>query len=250
MLVPGRYLFVYGVFYAEHGGRTFEAQRLVFVGRADDELQLREARLVGPPGALAGRLLPPGAVSRRDGRLSPTTAPRITLSGAKGREPPAGDRHDLPPGLRLRHRLPADRRRRYLEVAERGTQYLRDHMRFVDADEDIVYWYHGIDVEGDARAEAASPRSSATTTTRSRCTSRSTRSPARPRPTASRATRRSCSDIDATIELFDRFFLDREQGGYFSHIDPITLDPRSRSRSARTAPGRTGTRSATTRPRT
>ena len=37
MLVPGRYLFAYGVFYAEHGGLTFEAQRLIFVGRADDE---------------------------------------------------------------------------------------------------------------------------------------------------------------------------------------------------------------------
>ena len=38
---------------------------------------------------------------------------------------------------------------RYLEGAEKGTEYLRDHMRFYDADENIVYWYHGIDVHGD-----------------------------------------------------------------------------------------------------
>ena len=30
-----------------------------------------------------------------------------------------------------------------------------------------------------------------------------------------------------TVDLFDRFFLDQEKGGYFSHLDPITLDPRS-----------------------
>ncbi|KJY44138.1 hypothetical protein VR46_22210, partial [Streptomyces sp. NRRL S-444] len=32
MLSPGRFLFVYGVHYPEHGGR-FEAKRLVFLGR-------------------------------------------------------------------------------------------------------------------------------------------------------------------------------------------------------------------------
>jgi hypothetical protein len=32
-----------------------------------------------------------------------------------------------------------------------------------------------------------------------------------------------------TVDLFDRFFLDKQLGGYFSHIDPINLDPRSQS---------------------
>ena len=35
---------------------------------------------------------------------------------------------------------------RYLE-ARKGTEYLREHMRSTDS-EDIVYWYHGIDVHG------------------------------------------------------------------------------------------------------
>ena len=38
---------------------------------------------------------------------------------------------------------------RFLEAAEKGTEYLRDHMRFFDADENLVYWYHGIEVDGD-----------------------------------------------------------------------------------------------------
>jgi hypothetical protein len=29
------------------------------------------------------------------------------------------------------------------------------------------------------------------------------------------------------VALFDNFLLDRQQGGYFSHLDPVTLDPRS-----------------------
>ncbi len=34
-------------------------------------------------------------------------------------------------------------------------------------------------------------------------------------------------DAELTVDLFDRFFLDKEKGGYFSHLDPIMLDPRS-----------------------
>ena len=33
-------------------------------------------------------------------------------------------------------------------------------------------------------------------------------------------------DIDNTITLFERFYYDPEKGGYFSHLDPITFDPR------------------------
>ena len=31
-------------------------------------------------------------------------------------------------------------------------------------------------------------------------------------------------DAEMTVDLFDRFYLDEEKGGYFSHLDPITLD--------------------------
>src|SRR5205807_9431593 len=41
--------------------------------------------------------------------------------------------------------------------------------------------------------------------------------------------RRILSDIEGTVRLFERFFLDRRRGGYFSHIDPITMDPRADS---------------------
>ena len=42
------------------------------------------------------------------------------------------------------------------------------------------------------------------------------------------------TEFDDDIEsipmcLFDKFFIDREKGGYYSHIDPVTFDPKSDS---------------------
>ncbi|MFM7793187.1 MAG: N-acyl-D-glucosamine 2-epimerase, partial [Microcystis panniformis] len=40
--------------------------------------------------------------------------------------------------------------------------------------------------------------------------------------------RRILDDAEKTIKLFNDFFLDKsEYGGYFSHLDPITLEPLS-----------------------
>ena len=36
-------------------------------------------------------------------------------------------------------------------------------------------------------------------------------------------------DAQLTVDLFDRYFLDKERGGYFSHLDPYDLDPRADS---------------------
>jgi mannose/cellobiose epimerase-like protein (N-acyl-D-glucosamine 2-epimerase family) len=40
---------------------------------------------------------------------------------------------------------------------------------------------------------------------------------------------RIASDIDGTMRLFRKFFHDDEQGGYYSHIDPIQLSPHHES---------------------
>jgi len=113
----------------------------------------------------------------------------------------------------------------YLEAAEKGTDYLRDHMRFYDADEDIVYWYHGIKVEGEKETKLLTSEfgddfdsipmyeqiyALAGPTQTMRIT----------------GDKRIMWDIDKTLGLFERFFKDEQNGGYFSHIDPITLNSR------------------------
>ena len=60
MLVPGRYLFAYGVFYPDGPERSvrFEAKHLVFLGQSENEFVLRAPGLVDQAGSPAGRLLP------------------------------------------------------------------------------------------------------------------------------------------------------------------------------------------------
>ena len=99
-------------------------------------------------------------------------------------------------------------------------------MRFYDADNDMIYWYHGIHVSSEREQKLltsefgddydsipmyeqiyalAGPTQ----------TYRATGDP------------RILVDVEKTIELFEKYYKDAERGGFFSHIDPITLDPRS-----------------------
>lgn len=116
----------------------------------------------------------------------------------------------------------------FLETAEKGVDYLKKHMRFYDVDENVVYWYHGIDVDGDKEKKVftsefgddydaipmyeqiyalAGPMQ----------TYRVNGDPA------------ILKDAELTIDLFERFFKDKKGEGYYSHIDPVLLSPSSQS---------------------
>ncbi|OGW37674.1 MAG: N-acyl-D-glucosamine 2-epimerase [Nitrospirae bacterium RBG_13_39_12] len=116
----------------------------------------------------------------------------------------------------------------FLEAAEKGTEYLREHMRFYDQDEGLIYWYHGIKVQGEKEHKLLTSEfgddydslpmyeqiyALAGPTQTYRITGDT----------------KILWDIEKTIELFDKFYKDNELGGYFSHIDPIELNPRAES---------------------
>jgi mannose/cellobiose epimerase-like protein (N-acyl-D-glucosamine 2-epimerase family) len=228
MLVPGRYLFTYGTFYPQAGGHVFEAQYLVFVGRTPDDFLfegqdwwVRQIRSLGDFYLKAQ--FGAGPVDYANYRTT------IKLTGEKAADNYRQETDTISRlvyGFATAYLLTGDDR--YLEGAEKGTEYLRDHMRFFDADDDIVYWYHGIDVHGEREEKVfasefgddfyaipayeqiyalAGPVQ----------TYRVTGDP------------QILRDAEMTVDLFDRFFQDREKGGYFSHLDPVTLDPRSES---------------------
>lgn len=116
----------------------------------------------------------------------------------------------------------------FLEGAEAGTRYLRDHMRFLDQDENIVYWYHGIKVEGEKETKLLTSEFGDDYD----CIPMYEQIYALAGPTQTmRITGDTyiMSDINRTLSLFERFYKDHEGGGYFSHIDPINLDPRAES---------------------
>ncbi len=234
MLRPGRHLFVYGIFYAESGGNTFEAEYITFTGRSADEFVFERAdwwvRQIDQLGEFylaaefQGR-----EVDYRDYRTT------ITLTGEK---PKDNYRQETDTISRLVYGFASSYlltgQDRFLEAAEKGTEYLREHMRFYDLDEKLVYWYHGIDVHGHREDkifasefgddfDAIPAYEQIYALAGPVQTYRITGDP------------RILHDAESTIDLFDRFFLDQTNGGYFSHIDPITLDPRSASLGENTA---------------
>jgi anti-anti-sigma factor len=225
MLDRGRTLYAYGTFYPERGGYTFEAKRIVFVGRtAHDFVFERPNWWIHQVREVADFYLhaqwPDGDIDYREYRT------RITLEGDKlpGTRQETDTISRLVYGMATAYMLTGEDR--FLEAAEKGTEYLRDHMRTVDATEGIAYWVHAIDRSGGKEKkilasefgddyDAIPAYEQIYALAGPTQTFRITGDP------------RILNDIDMTVALFERFYLDREGGGYFSHIDPITFDPRS-----------------------
>ncbi|UQX00241.1 AGE family epimerase/isomerase [Streptomyces sp. RerS4] len=218
MLSPGRFLFAYGVHYPERGGR-FEAKRLVFLGRGAEDYRFEES------GWWIRQIESLADFYRRaqfgDGPVDFTQyRTEIRLGGDKTashvQETDTISR--LVYGMASAYLLTG--KDEYLEVAERGTEYLRKHMRVVDSEEDVVFWYHGISVDGDSERKLFTSEFSDDYDAIPMY--EQIYALAGPIQTY-RITGdvRIKNDADATIRLFDKFFKDPEQGGYFSHIDPI-----------------------------
>ena len=227
MLVPGRHVFTYGIFYPQGDGHVIEAQFLIFSGGKLDEFAferqdwwIQQIRSLGNfyMRAQFGEGVPVDYANYR------TT---IRLDGEKPKDNYRQETDTISRlvyGLSSAYLLTGDDR--YLEGANKGTEYLREHMRFYDRDNNIIYWYHGIDVHGrredkifasefgdDFMAIPAYEQIYALAGPIQNY--RVTGDP------------RILFDAELTVGLFDRFFLDKEKGGYFSHLDPITLDPLS-----------------------
>ena len=227
MLDRGRMLYAYGIFYPEGGETTFEAKHIVFVGRTSHDFaferpdwwvdQIREVA-----DFYIRAQFPDGNIDYAQYRT------RISLEGEKleGTRQETDTISRMVYGMASAYLLTGEDR--FLEAAERGTEYLREHFRTVDAGEGIAYWVHGIDTSGAKEKkilasefgddyDAIPAYEQIYALAGPTQTFRITGDP------------RIESDIDMTVELFNRFYLDREGGGFFSHLDPITFDPRSES---------------------
>ncbi|MEU1201392.1 AGE family epimerase/isomerase [Streptomyces sp. NPDC005813] len=232
MLAEGRYVFVYGIFYEWDGGARIEARSITFPEEhrgsyvfEDPKWWVHQAREIADF-YLRGQF-PDEVYDWRKFRT------HLTLSGTHLPEGAGQDvRQETDTISRLVYGLATafllTGEDRFLEAAESGTEYLREHMQVADDREGIVYWYHGIDITraGQRKVFAsefgddfdaipmyeqiyalAGPTQ----------TYRITGDP------------RIAADIDRTVELFHRYFKDYVRGGYFSHLDPITMDPRADS---------------------
>ncbi len=227
LLTPGRYLFACGIFYPEAGDLRFEAKHIILAGRNSDEYRFETPDWwVEQIRALAdfyfNAQFPDGVVDYRNYRT------HLTLEGQKieSTRQETDTISRMIYGFASAYLLTGEDR--YLEAAEKGTEYLREHMRAVDEDENIVYWYHAMDVRGGRERkilasqfgddyDAIPAYEQIYALAGPIQTYRVTGDP------------RILRDAEMTINLFDKFFLDPEKGGYFSHIDPVKFDPRAES---------------------
>ena len=230
MLVPDRFIFAYGIFYPEGDRHRYEAKSIIFPALRGTEYVfeqpdwwVKQARSVAEF-YLRGQF-PDGNYDWRNYRT------KLSLSGTHTPDYIAPDFRQetdtisrLVYGLATAYLLTGEDR--FLEAAESGTEYLRDHMQATVETEGITYWYHGIDVSGTSERkvlasefgddfDAIAMYEQIYALAGPTQTYRVTGDP------------RILEDIDKTLALFNHYFHDPERGGYFSHLDPVTLDPRS-----------------------
>jgi len=228
LLKKDQMVFVYGVFYPNGKEYIFEAKILDFPGNKIDKYRVEESDWwVNQSKAIADFFINaqfggPDNINYDNYRTS------LALTGEqKGDYRQETDTISrLVYGFASAYLLTGEEV--FLEAAEKGTKYLQDHMKFYDVDENIVYWYHGVDVKDGKEHKVftsefgddydaipmyeqiyalAGPTQ----------TYRITGNPM------------IMKDIKLTMDLFEKFYLDKDKGGYFSHIDPIMLDPLSDS---------------------
>lgn len=232
LLIPGQHVFAYGIFYPQGDGHKFEVKSLVFPGDAPENYRHEEPDWwVKQIHSIADSYLkwqfnyPNQEIDYSHYRTY------LNLAGEKKQDDYLQETDTISRlvyGFATAYMMTGEDR--FLEAAEKGTEYLRDHMRFYDSDEDIVYWYHGIQVKGDRELKLlSSEHGDAFSEDRESIpmyeqiyalagpvqTYRITGDP------------RILSDTQKTVKLFKNFYRDPVQGGYFSSIDPLTLDPRS-----------------------
>lgn len=226
MLEKGRFLHAYGIFFPESGDMRFEAKHVVLFGRSEEEFRFEKPDWwASQIKSLADFYL---KAEFKGGEID--YSKYTTTLNLEGEAIGSSQRQEtdtisrLVYGFASAYLMTGDER--YLEASEKGSKYLRDHMRNVDSNEDVTFWYHGIEVKnGKERKILASEFGDDYDAI-----------PAYEQIYALAGPTQTfringdpeiAKDIEMTVNLMERHFLDRERGGYYSHIDPVTFDPRS-----------------------
>lgn len=229
LLTDGQFLYAYGVFYFDGGPQhKFEAKSLVFPGcrvgeyrHEEPDWWIKQIKAIGQSYLKWQFNYPNEEIDYRNYRT------QLQLTGGKKTDDYLQETDTISRlvyGFASAFLLTGEDA--FLEAAERGAQYLRDHMRFNDPDEGVTYWYHGIQVTGNREQKLLT--SEFGDDYDSIPMYEQIYALAGPTQTfRANGDPRILNDIENTVKLFHRFYKDEKLGGYFSHIDPVTLDPRS-----------------------
>jgi mannose/cellobiose epimerase-like protein (N-acyl-D-glucosamine 2-epimerase family) len=250
LLENGRYLFAHGLFYPEGGDYAFEAKHLLLVGKGKNEYLFEAQDWWSKQAASIGRFylnaqFEAGPIDFKKYRT------RLFLNGDKGGDVRSGThvRSRTVFGFSAEHPILDDQRQetdtisrtvygfasaymltgeeRFLEAAEKGTKYLQDVMAKRDR-EGVCYWLHAVDIDSKGRITERLGSQFGDDYGAMPCyeqiyaiagptqTFRLTGDP------------EVLRDIELTVALFNKHYRDTgPYGGFFSHLDPETFDPKS-----------------------
>lgn len=235
MLVSGRFLFAYGIFYPNADNNNdcrFEAKHIVFLGRSEDNYSFEGQNWwIDQVKKLADFYLE-AEFGVKDGREIDYSRYRtkLTIDGEKQKS----GRQETDTISRLIYGFSSafllTGEDVYLEASNKGVQYLQEHMRFQDKSEGICYWYHAVELKNDGTEEKIFASEFGDDYEAIACYEQIYALAGAIQTYRISGNPKILEDAEATISLFQRFFKDKtEQGGYYSHIDPITLSPHSDS---------------------
>jgi anti-anti-sigma factor len=208
MLVPDRFLFAYGIFYSEGDTDEFVFEEPGFWPahlRALADFYLR-AEFDG------------GEIDFDGYRTT------LSLSGEKiGTRQEACTMSRLVYGFATAYHLTGEER--FLTAAERGCAYLETHMRSETSGGEGIFWVHGVDIHDDERVKLLSSEFGDDDESIPLYEQiYALAGPAQTlRVTGNPALREL---ISATVDFIEHHYRDEQEGGYFSHIDPVCLEPR------------------------
>jgi len=229
LLTEGRYLYTYGVFYPDAAETHFEAKHIVVVGHCPDEYRfeaqdwwINQVRQLGD--FYLKSEFGDGPIDFKNYRTNLALTGEHETSGRQETDTISR----LVYGFASAYLMTGDDR--YLEAAEKGTEHLRQHHRFTDEKEGITYWYHAVDVNADGSLQKIFASEFGDDYDAIPCYEQIYALAGPVQTYRITGDTRILEDAKATINSFWKYFHDKsDKGGFYSHIDPISLDPKDAS---------------------
>lgn len=233
ILVIGRLIHAYGVFYPESNGVKFEAKHILVFGIDKDRLRFEDQDWWIRQVEQLLDFYIEAEFQVEEGEPIDYLNYRTTLT-AEGKKIDGVQNLDtisrLVYGFATAYMLTGHPRA--LEAAEKGSEYMQKHFRHRNHTEGICYWYSQIDIQqdGSMRKLIGSGAGGDEGGNAMPCYEQIYALSGLTQTYRINGNPELLRDIEDTITFLNRYFKDHgPNGGYYSHVDPVTLSPHEES---------------------
>ena len=233
ILIEGRFLHAYGLFYPESDRLKFEAKHLLVFGRDKNDLRFEEQNWWIKQIQQLLNFYLESQFGVNEGETIDFKNFRTDLS-AEGAKLDGVQNLDtvsrLVYGFASAYLITGDDRA--LEAAKKGTEYMQKHFRHQNKSEGICYWYSQIDIQSDGsvRKYMGSTAGGDEGGNAIPCYEQIYALAGPTQTYRITGGDHIKEDLDDTIAFLNRYYKDHgPYGGYYSHIDPVTFDGEAES---------------------